>query len=1364
MASTFDNCGGMKIPPQLLTTLLGESNVSDNGINDNSFDVAIIGMACRFPGAENIDEYWEILKNGVESVEFLSDEDLKSSNVDESIFNEKNYIKACSTIDNIDLFDADFFGYSHKEAAIIDPQQRIFLELAWQVLEGAGYKPGVYPGPIGVFAGTGFNTYLINNVLNGRRLQANTDGFLTQISNDKDNLATRLSYKLNLRGPSVTVQTACSTSAVAVHFACQNLLNFDCDMAIAGGVTIRVPQKAGYFYQKDMILSGDGHCRPFDEGAQGTVFGNGAGIVLLKRLEDAITDGDEIVAVIKGSAINNDGASKVSYMAPSIEGQKEVIAKALAMSGVSAESIGAIEAHATGTLLGDPIEVQALTEVFSSRVKEKRVCALGAVKGNIGHLENAAGIASLIKMALCLKNKRLVPSINFEKPNPHLNLDKSPFYVNTKLQEWKRHNGEPLRCGVSAFGIGGTNAHVVMEEFIEEVRLQKTSSVQLVNISAKSQNALQMAGQNLLQYLQRPDSGDLSDIAYTLRMGRHSYDYRQVIVCNDKESAIKTFEIADSRKMWSSRILSRPQIAFMFPEQESQYLGMVREIYETKPLFKKEVDYCSEILKKHMNFDIRTIMLSNNSKFDVSEGCSKPIVMTQAVAFSIEYALAKLLLSWGIKPQAMVGSSMGEYVAACLAEVLTLEDALFLIAKRTTLLGKLPEGDTTEQISESFLEVMRKIPLKRPSVSYLSSVTGTWITDAQATDPKYWSEQLDKAVDLSPAISELLEKGVNVFVEIGQGTTLGNLVKSYDKNVDVINSLPNLEKDGSSLETLMICIGRLWTLGIEIDWEAFQGDEQYYRITLPTYPFERKRYWIEPENSKTGGEVMTKESSGCIGTPKQEDSGQYNTEDTQDYVERLIQNILGRPHESKIDPSRQLMEYGMDSMSAIELREKVMNQRGIQLDAQKLFSVFTMEEIVRQIELLKPKECLKPIEEVVSLSPWEMDKELPIDVTLKSGVLPFDPNRSLTNPFLTGITGSIGAFLCNEILEKTSADVYCLVRAKSISSGMKRIQENLDKYSLWKESYRSRIIPVLGDLTKPHLGIDIEIYNELSKCIDTIYHCAAYVNHLLNYHSLKAINVDGTLSIIEFAGNAKIKSIHFISTIAVYYHVENNALLPVDKSEEALQCGNKIYNGYGQTKWVSEHHLLQAHEKGIPITIFRCGQATGCTKNGFGIAEDMFHSFLKIFSEVKAIPNWADSVMDILPIDHISEVIFAVSQQSECNGKIYNLTNLNPIPTQEYFAYLKKKNPSLPEVSFEEWAECCLEYVSNLPESPRRSILISFFKKLDSGYRTFDAYFHKMNMGHNKMKKVLQKTSVQPPKINEHVWEKYMSQIKMIVS
>ncbi|MDK3158299.1 SDR family NAD(P)-dependent oxidoreductase [Kamptonema cortianum] len=856
--------------------------------------IAIVGMAGRFPQAQNLEAFWQNLKSGKESITFFSDEELQTAGVDPATLSDPNFVKARAILDEVEGFDAGLFGLSPREAEITDPQHRLFLESAWEALENAGYDAPRYPGAIGVFAGSSLSSYLLNACLNPQ-LKNTVDLHQLAIGNDKDFLTTRVAYKLNLKGPSYTVQTACSTSLVAVHLACQSLLNGECDMALAGGVSISAARKMGYFYHEGGIGSIDGHCRAFDAAAKGTVGGEGVGIVVLKRLEDALNDRDRIQAVIRGSAINNDGALKVSYTAPSLDSQAQAIRMAIAIAEIPPESLTYIETHGTGTPLGDPIEIAALTQAFSS--SQRGFCAIGSVKTNIGHLDAAAGIAGLIKTVLALQHQQIPPSLHFQQPNPQIDFANSPFYVNTQLSAWEAC-GTPRRAGVSSFGIGGTNAHVILEEAPPIVPSPPVESGQVLRLSAKTETALETATANFVQHLQQHPDLNLADVAYTLHLGRRPLEYRRAVVCQTVAEAIAAFTHPPASSYCKTGDRS---IAFLFPGQGSQYLNMARELYDSEPTVRHWIDRGCEVLQPHLGLDLRSRLYSEIDSLT-------PTGIAQPALFVVEYALAQLWISWGVVPDVALGHSIGEYVAATLAGVFTFEDALTLVAQRGYWMQQQPPGamlavqqqaDRLElgenlwlaaynspthcvvsgtfaaidalqhqleqagigcrrlQTSHAFhsplmgnavaplVELVRTLQLQPPRFPFLSNVTGTWITAAQATDPSYWGEHLINPVQFSQGAAELLKDPDQILIEVGPGRTLSRLSQQQSPSQTILTTLRHPQEQHSDRAFILNTVAQLWLVGVEVNPSEFYATPRS-RVPLPTYPFERQRYWLEP--------------------------------------------------------------------------------------------------------------------------------------------------------------------------------------------------------------------------------------------------------------------------------------------------------------------------------------------------------------------------------------------------------------------------------------------------------------------------------------------------------------------------------------
>ncbi|HKP80636.1 MAG TPA: condensation domain-containing protein [Pyrinomonadaceae bacterium] len=871
--------------------------------------IAIIGLAARFPRCRNVEEFWQKLKDGEELISSFTDEELLAAGAHPEWLLDPNYVKAAGFLDEADYFDAPFFGIQPREAEVIDPQQRVFLECAWSALEAAGVDAERYSGRIGVYAGVGHNTYMSNLFANSEVMRT-VGGFQVVLANDKDFMPTRVSYKLNLRGPSVTVQTACSTSLVAVHLASRALLNDECDMALCGGVTLRA-SKGGYLYQEGGIVSPDGHCRTFDAEAAGTVPGNGAGVVVLKRLRDAIADGDNIDAVIIGSAINNDGSLKVGFTAPSIQGQAEVIEQAQSNASVSPETITYIEAHGTATELGDPIEVAALTQAFRKSTQKKSYCAIGSVKSNVGHLDAAAGVCGLIKTVLALKHKELPPSLHYQSANPKIDFPNSPFFVNTELRKWET-NGFPRRAGVSSFGMGGTNVHVVVQEAPETTAPAAVDGRQLILLTARTPAALETATANLVQHLERHPELSLRDVAYTLQSGRRHFEHRRMIVARDRNDLIEALGRLDSGRVVTSQVDQRKRpCVFVFPGQGSQYVNMGAGLYENVPAFRRHVDECCELLKRYTGTDLRERLYPRN---DDGAHWIDQTVNAQPALFVIEYALTQFLAELGVQPKAMLGHSVGEFVAACVAGVFSLEAALLLVARRAELMQSLPVGKmlfvslpereiepllseeislaavngddfcvvsgTTSAVDElerelterdidcqplhtshafhsamvepiikPFVEFVKKVDPQPPRLPFVSNVTGAWITVSQAVDPNYWGDHLRRTVRFSDGLKNLLTDPRALVLEVGPGTTLSGLIRKHPSHTSeqkVVASMRHPKDRSGDFEFFLQALGTAWLGGQRVDWPALHSDKQPRKVALPTYPFERKRYWVDP--------------------------------------------------------------------------------------------------------------------------------------------------------------------------------------------------------------------------------------------------------------------------------------------------------------------------------------------------------------------------------------------------------------------------------------------------------------------------------------------------------------------------------------
>ena len=930
--------------------------------------VAIVGMSLRLPGAADLATYWSNLRHGVESIRSFSEEELIAAGVDPDVVRHPNYVKARGVLDDIDLFDAAFFGFSPREAELLDPQHRLFLEESWRAVEHAGYEASAYDGAVGVFAGANLTGYLIHNLAPNHELVDRVGPLQVRIRNDKDFLATLAAYKLNLKGPALSVQTACSSSLVGISLACQSLLSYQCDMALAGGVSVTVPNPSGYLYQEG-VYAPDGHCRAFDVGARGTVLGDGVAVVVLKRLEDALEDGDTIHALIRGFAVNNDGSLKLDYAAPSVDGQSEVIRMAHSLGEIEAESVTYIEAHGTGTPLGDPIEIAALTQAFRDTTEARGFCGIGSVKSNIGHLDATAGVASLIKAVLALKHRELPPTLHYEKPNPQLQLETSPFYVVDRLLPWQSPEDTARRAGISSFGVGGTNAHVVVEEAPELTETTPSRPWQLLVLSANTSNSLDQATQNLADALRAPDQ-DLADVAFTLSRGRRAFPSRRFLVCRDGDDAAAVLSGSAPSRLLGDEASEQPSVTFMFSGIGDHYPGMGRDLYDSEEVFRETVDRCAEILKPHMGLDVRDLLFPEGAKApeddqlnlrrmlrrgpEASEEGASELDRTEHLhpaLFTLEYALARLTQSWGVTATALIGYSIGEYVAACLAGVFSLEQALELVARRAQVIEQQPEGamlavslpeeevqtvlrekpfgqlslaavngpafcvvagsveditaledtlrsrDATvqrlrarhafhssklEPALDRFREILRGMTLGEPTIPFPSNVSGTWISPEEATDPEYWAAHMCQTVRFGDGVRELLEPDARgsskILLEIGPGQSLSSIVlQSADDTVDVIavGSLPHAYDPKPAQAYLLESLGRLWASGVEVDWEAFWDGQTRRRLPLPTYAFDRQRYWVDPPSRTAAPLAPSKSESAVQDLTKRDDPSQW---------------------------------------------------------------------------------------------------------------------------------------------------------------------------------------------------------------------------------------------------------------------------------------------------------------------------------------------------------------------------------------------------------------------------------------------------------------------------------------------------------
>jgi acyl transferase domain-containing protein/glutamate-1-semialdehyde aminotransferase len=942
--------------------------------------IAVIGMSGRFPGAQDPDAFWQNLiagKDGITRTGTRTDEQ------------GRTFVGARSVLDTPDQFDASFFGIYPKEAELMDPQHRIFLECAWEALEHGGYDPNTFPGMIGVYAGLSLNTYLLHNLGTATELAKNYQvaDYQTMLGNDKDFLPVRVSYKLNLRGPSMAIQTACSTSLVAICQAATSLLTYQCDMALAGGVSISFPQQREYLFTEEGMVSPDGTCRAFDEKAAGTVFGSGCGIVLLKRLSEAIADRDPILAVIKGWAVNNDGSDKIGFAAPGVNAQADVIAMAQASAGVNPADVSYIEAHGTGTPLGDPIEVAALTKAFrEGGAAGNGFCTLGTGKTHIGHLDVAAGVTGLIKTIQQFRHEKIPALLHFNAPNPHIDFANSPFTPASEEREWKR-NEAPRLAGVSAFGVGGTNAHIVLEEppvFPSEPAHRRN---QLLILSAKTPTALEAMASRLADHLER-EAPSLSNVAFTLAEGRRAFSYRRAIFASDLDSAItKLREPAKSQEAKPA-----PRVAFLFPGQGSQYLEMGRDLLATEPAFREAVDECARLLEPHLGLDIRETLYPRDANREEAAQAIHHTALTQPCIFVVEYALAKLWISWGVTPSLLIGHSIGEYVAAVLAGTFTLADALRLLAIRARGMQELPGGGmlairqgadqltlppgieiaavnspllctvsgcheaidayqkdlekqeiisrvlktshafhsaAMEPLVAPFTAEAAKIPAAAPAIPWISTLTGQPIDATTLADPSYWARQLRQPVRFSEAIATACQDQGLLFLEVGPGQALGSFARQHPSRGSnaVVSTLPSFSQETDAAD-LLVAAGRLWKHGVELDWNTIYANDERGRVHLPTYPFERKSYWIDRSSEHVALPPMEETKTETILEP----ATNLTPENRQDgLLARLRALVLDLSGVAVEDEHATFTELGFDSLFLTQASGSILSKFGVKV-------------------------------------------------------------------------------------------------------------------------------------------------------------------------------------------------------------------------------------------------------------------------------------------------------------------------------------------------------------------------------------------------------------------------------------------------
>lgn len=1337
-----------------------------NTINANE-PIAIVGISGIFPESKDIEEFWSNLEKGKDCITEIPKNrwDWREYYGDPSKEDNKTNVKWGGFIEAIDEFDPLFFGISPQEAKLMDPQQRIMMMYAWKTLEDAGYSAKSIAGSkTGIFVGTA-NTGYSELVC---RANLPIEGYTaTGLSISVG--PNRISYFLDIHGPSEPIETACSSSLIAIHRAVSAIKDGSCDMALAGGVSTLVSPDAYIGFTKAGMLCEDGRCKTFSDKANGYVRGEGAGMVFLKRLKDAERDGDNIYGVVRGTAENHGGRAN-SLTAPNPKAQADVIKTAYNNAGIDPRTVTYIEAHGTGTELGDPVEINGLKMAFKDLYEstgDKEVtnkhCGLGSVKTNIGHLELSAGIAGIVKVLLQMKHKTLAKSLHSESINPYIKIEDSPFYIVNEKKEWealKDNEGNviPHRAGVSSFGFGGANCHIVLEEYIPECsnfdNSHSYNDSYIVVLSAKNKARLREQAQQLVDRISnnKLSQQQLINMAYTLQVGREAMEERIAIIVNNVE------------------------------ELKQKLKAFVEGKQDIDDLYKDKVKPNKEALTIFIDDDDIREAVGN---WAMKKKYTK-IAQLWTKGFDIDWEL----LYDDERPNRI---SLPTYPFA--------KEKYWVSASKK--ISRVKQAVTTEVQTSK----VQEIPVQNPKVEV-----------PKALAPKVEISKVNTPVESKPLNNPVKNIEAVKVRNFNNIKYVENIVKDVlglpdDTRIEAGEQLSDYGMDSIAAIKLQERVKN--DLKIELDGrrfvEKFTMDEVVNQI-------EEKKQALSSLNNletKQVEEVIIKKEIKEESNIKEHKQQSKESVDAVKYVEAVAIDILGLSTDTIIETDEQLSDYGMDSIAAIKLQERVKSDLKIELDGRKFVEKFTIDEVVKQINELNGSEALvvdnvketkkcdikestknnkvnnnkteqeysnnsdkkecpyekmkkseRAIESVNSngVLAWERDKQLPKEILIGDNAIPFRHKFEKEKVFLTGVTGLIGTFLCGEMLKSTSSNIFCLIRSQSKTEALERIKESLSKYHLWSEGYRNRIIPILGDLNEEKLGIDKDIYEELSKDMEAIYHCGAFVNHVMNYPSMKKANVDGTISVIEFAANKRTKPIHFVSSIGVCIKTgDDNLLLPPHTSETLLADGRYLTNGYSQTKWVSEHHIMEASKKGIPVTIMRCGQVTGTSDSSIGITGDMIHRFLKIFSEIDYVPTWSEGVIDITPIDYISQAILAISQQNDCYGKIYNLVNPKPIEIREYFGYLKKRNPNINEIPYEQWVDYCEQYIESLPDSNNRTVLLDFYIKRGSGYRLFEVYYFRyQGLENSNTTRALEDTGVEFPTINQKWWDKCLIQLENI--
>jgi phthiocerol/phenolphthiocerol synthesis type-I polyketide synthase E len=1309
--------------------------------------IAIVGMSLRVPGARTVAEFWHNVLHGVESITRFSEDQLRDAGVADATLRRPDYVKASAVLEGIEEFDAGFFGFSPAEAAMLDPQHRLFMECAWEALEDAGHDPFRSSASIGIYGGCFMNKYLPLNLYTNANFLQSSSAYFARNYNDKDFLAGRVAYLMNLRGPAVTVQTACSTSLVATHLATQALLAHDCDIALVGGAAINLPHHVGYLAMEGTMFSPSGRCRPIDMSSDGTLFGSGAGFVVLRRLSDALVDGDQVRAVIRGTAVNNDGVDKVSFTAPNAQAQTAVIASAQGVAGVSPDTIGYIEAHGTGTRLGDPIEVSALTDAFRLGTRRSGYCAIGSVKANIGHLDAAAGVVGLIRATLALQHETIPPQANFESPNPQLNLAQTPFYVPRQAVPWPR-GVTPRRAGASSFGVGGTNAHVVLEEAPVRPRTGVSPSAeqpQLLLLSARSEPALRGAADRLAKHLEADEAPPLGSVASTLAEGRREFPVRGFVVAANTQQATAALRVIPPAG--ALRADGKPQVVYMFPGVGTQYPDMALELYDTQAVFREQVDACADAVLGKLHVGLHRYLFP--SRFDGPPIDAESVPDALAAVFAVDYALAKLWMSWGIIPSALMGHSLGEYVAACLAGVLSLHDALDLTVRRGRIFDRIPDGRmmgvampaeelqpllpagvwlgavnapglsmvsgrqagldllhatltargvacrplpvrmaSHSALVEPFLaeleDIVRGYRLSAPRLPYLSCVTGNWIRPEQATDPAYWARQLRAPVLFMAMVRQACAAPNCVFLEVGPGNTLSTLVGAQRLAPAPTAVSSLLRQPGPHGDQRSM----LSAAGRLWQWGA-APDWQALRGAAPLQRTPLPTYPFQ--RSRHWIEPGYPVGPGLV--PQ--------------VVLAPAPRAADRPMAAPVEPAgTSTVAWSADERHVGDAWKQVLGVASLELDddftslgghslmaAQVMMQLRSKYACPLSVTDLYTAPTVRGLAALIAGKASAPQHGEAATAPSLADEVQLDPaivadgllRRTEGPPGAVLLTGATG-FLGAYLLHELLQQTRATVFCLVRCTDAADGEHRLREHlgRLELPSWSSgRVVVVRGDLAEPLLGLAPEAFAALAVQVDAVHHCGAWVNFARPYATLKAANVLGTQEVLRLAATGRLKPVHHVSTVFVAMGAIQARAEQI-LEDEPLSAPQGHDTGYTESKWVAEGLCRLAMQRGLPVAVYRPGNILGDTRNGVCNHDDYISKVLQGCTQLGAAPR-RDYQLPVGPVDDVARTIVALSLDAGNLGKSHHVIHPDPLPWDRLFEALRTFGHDVPAMSWQRW-------------------------------------------------------------------------------